>query len=647
MECFFIDFIIWRTKEKAMLGYLRENTGNWIIKIFLFIIVIVFVFLGVGSMNSKRNNSVATVNDEPVTINEFQDAYKLVVEQMRQRFGDNLNDDLLKALNVKQQALNTLIEQKLVANEAERLKVVVSDQELTQALMAIKAFQKDGVFNLEQYKRVLGFNSLNPEIFEVRQRAAMKERKVRDMVLSGITVSDAEAKRWYVFQNTAMAIDYIKIDPASFTDVAPTDAQIKEHYEANRELYKSNPQKKAVYLKFSPGDHTAKVAVSEEQVKDFYETNIDRFKTPEKVEASHILIKVDETADEAAVETARKEADKIYELAIKDKDFAKLAKEFSQGPSKDSGGYLGVFEKNNMVKPFGDTVFSMKAGEISKPVRTQFGWHIIKLMAKFEPSVETLDQVKDTISSELMAQELQSMAYYQAGEAFDAIVDGDDLEQVSMIFKKTVMTTPFFMENGDGLDLEDSVGFAQAAFNQPNDDISDVKQLGTNYYLIKVVETIEPEIQPLETVKESIVLTLKSKLQKEAAEKSAQALVELSTKMDSIEQLAQQNNLALTSTDLFTRNQPVKGIGTAPELVKAAFALDEENSIHPGVLEVGQVFYIIGFKEKQVPEESTVMEKLNETKEQVAYMKQGQNFLSWIEELKTKSDIHINSEFLN
>jgi len=629
-----------------MLGYLRENTGNWIIKIFLFIIVIVFVFLGVGSMSSKKNNSVATVNDVPITINEFQDAYKLVVGQMRERFGDNLNDDLLKALNVKQQALNNLIEQKLVSNEAERLKVVVSDKELTEALMTIKAFQKDGAFNLEQYKRVLGFNSLNPEIFEVRQRAAMKERKVRDMVLSGITVSDAEAKSWYVFQNTAMAIQYIKVDPASFEDVTPTEAQIKQQYEANKDLYKSNPQKKAAYLKFSPGDHTDKVAVSEEQVKAYYEKNIDRFKIPEKVEASHILIKVDETADEAAVETARKEADKIYELAIKDKDFAKLAKEYSQGPSKSSGGYLGVFEKQNMVKPFGDKVFSMKAGDVSQPVRTIFGWHIIKLMAKFEPSVETLAQVKDKISAELMNQELQSMAYYQAGEAFDSIVDGDDFEQVAMITKRKVMTTPFFMQNGDGLNFEDSAGFAQAAFNQPNDDISDVKQLGNNYYLIKVIETIEPEIQPLETVKESIVLTLTSKLQKEAAKKSAQALSEKAATIDSIEQLAKENNLTLVSTDLFTRNQPVKDIGNAPELVKAAFALGK-NSIHPSVLEVGQDFYIIGFKEKQVPEDTKVMENLDETKEQVAYMKQGQNFLSWIEELKTKTDIHINSEFLN
>jgi peptidyl-prolyl cis-trans isomerase D len=644
---FFNDLIIWKAKEKVMLGYLRENTGNWIIKSFLFIIVIVFVFLGVGSMNSNKNNRVASVDDEPITINEFQDAYKIAVERMRERFGDNQNDDLLKALNVKQQALNGLIEQKLVANEAKRLKIVVSDEELTQALTSIKAFQKDGAFDLELYKKVLGLNSLNPEIFEARQRAAMRENKVREMILSGITVSDIEAKTWYTFQNTKAAVNYLKVDPASFDGIIPSEEQIKQQYEENKELYKSDTRKKAVYLKFSSEDHKDKVAVSSEQIKDFYEQNIDRFKTPEKVEASHILIRVDEGADEKVVESAKIEADRIYELAVKEKDFAELAKEFSQGPSKESGGYLGTFEKGNMVKPFGDKAFSMKAGEIGKPVRTIFGWHIIKVMTKFAPSVQTLAQATEKISSELMAQELQSMAYYQAGEAFDSIVDGDDLEQVALITKRKVMTTEIFTSNGDGLNFEDSTGFAQAAFGLPNDEISDVKQLGDNYYLIKVTETIEPQIQPMEIVRESIVLTLTSKLRKEKAKNEALTLVEKAEALGDLSLLAKENNLTLLTTDFFTRNQPVKEIGSSSELVKAAFALDSKNPVHKGILEVDQEFYIIGFKEKRLPEDAKIIEELEKTKEQVAYMKQGQNFLSWIEELKSKTKIDINSEFLN
>ncbi|MBA3009711.1 MAG: SurA N-terminal domain-containing protein [Proteobacteria bacterium] len=630
-----------------MLRYLRENTGNWIIKIFLGIIVIVFVFLGVGSMNSKKNNSIAMVNDEAITIEEFRDAHKLMVDRMRERFGDNLNDDLLKALNVKQQTLNTLIEQKLVENEAKKLKVLVSDKELTDALLSIKAFQKDGVFNIEQYKKVLGVNSMNPEIFEDRQRAAMRENKIRDMVLSGVIVSDMEARNFFVFENTKVAVNYIKIDPDTFTGISPTETQIKQQYEENKALYNSAPRKKAIYLQFSPEDHTDKVVVSEEQIGNFYEQNLDRFKIPEKVQARHILIKVEETADEKTVETAREQAEKIYEKAAKGEDFAELAKEFSQGPSKDSGGYIGVFEKESMVKPFGDTAFSMKVGEISKPVRTMFGWHIIKLEARFEATVETLAQASPKIKSEIVAQELQSLAYYQAGEAFDSIVDGDDLEQVALLTKRKVMSTDIFSEDGSGLELEDNAGFAKAAFALPNDEISEVKQLGNKYYLIKVIETIEPALQPLEIVKESIVLTLGSKLRKEAAKEAAQALSKKAEAAGTIEQLASQNNLVLHATTPFTRSQPVEGIGSAPELVNAAFGLDKENPIHSEVLEAGQNFYIIGYKEKLLPEDAGIENALGETKQQILWMKQGQYFAAWVEELKSKTKIQINSELLN
>ncbi|MCP3944917.1 MAG: peptidyl-prolyl cis-trans isomerase [Desulfobacteraceae bacterium] len=630
-----------------MLRYLRENTGNWIIKSFLCIIVIVFVFLGVGSMNSKKKNSVATVNDESITVKEFQAAYKSMVDRLKEQFGDKLNDDLLKALNVKQQALNNLIEQKLVENEAKKLNIIVSDKELSNALMSIKAFQKDGVFNLEQYRRVLGYNSLNPETFEMRQRAAMKEMKIRNFVLSGVTVSDAEAKTWYAFQNTKVAVNYIKVDPDSFTDVAPTEAQIKQQYEENKDLYKSASLKKAVYLKFSPEDQKDKVVLSDEKIKDYYEQNIDQFKTPAKVEASHILIKVDKDADKLAVEKAKKQADTIYEKAVKGEDFAKLAQKFSQGPSKSNGGYIGKFEKENMVKPFGDKAFSMKAGEISKPVRTMFGWHIIKVIAKFDASVETLAQATKKIKSELTTQELQNMANYQAGDAFDAIVDGDDLAQVALTTKSKVMTTGNFTETGEGLNFKDAAGFAQAAFTQPNDEVSDVRQFGDDYYLIKVIKTIEPKIQPLEIVRKSIVLTLTSKLEKEAAKKAAQALLKKAETVGDLGQLAKQDNLTLVSTDLFTRNQSIKGIGSAPRLVKAAFDLDKKNLIHTGVLEAGQAFYIIGFKEKQVPKDTVIVENLVKTKEQISQMKQGRDFLAWINALKAKSKIDINSDLLN
>ena len=630
-----------------MLRYLRENTGNWIIKIFLGIIVVVFVFLGVGSFGSKRNDSIATINDEPITIKEFQQEYKLIVDQMRSRFGKNLNDDILKALNVKQQALDSLIERKLILAQADKLEIIVSKKELQENLFSIKAFQKDGIFNLDQYKKVLSLNSLNPEIFEYNQLNSMRQQKVKDLVLSTVNVSDLEARDWYVFKNTKIAVDYLVFDPDDYSDIRPDEEQIKSFYAENKDRYKSEPKLNAVYLKFSPEDYKDKIMVTDARIKDFYEQNQEQFKIPQKVEARHILIKVAQDAEEEKVNEALKRAQDIFDMAQKGQDFEELAKQYSEGPTKDNGGYLGVFEKQSMVKPFADKAFSMKAGDISEPVKTMFGWHIIKVVAKFDASVQTMAMASEIIKKELEQQEMQNLAYYKAGEAFDAVIDGDDFEQVALIVNKKLVTTKDFDINGKGLEIEDNTGFATAAFSLALDAISDVKEIGGSYYLIKVVKKIEPALQAFDLVKDKVLSELTQKLQIKKAKEDAQLIVSKTSDEKTLEKLAKDNLLTLKSTELFTRNSRVEEVGNSPEFVQASFLLNENNKIHPEIIEVSSKYYVVGFKEKKIPEESEIIENIKTIKDEITWNKQSQYYQAWINELKSHSKINYDPEILN
>ena len=630
-----------------MLRYLRENTGNWIIKIFLGIIVVVFVFLGVGSFGSKRNDSIATINDEPITIKEFQQEYKLIVDQMRARFGKNLNDDILKALNVKQQALDSLIDRKLILAQADKLEIIVSEKELQESLFSIKAFQKDGIFNLDQYKKVLSLNSLNPEIFEYNQLNSMRQQKVKDLVLSTVNVSDLEARDWYVFKNTKTAVDYLVFDPNDYSDISPDEEQIKTFYAENKDRYKSEPKLNAVYLKFSPEDYKDKIMVTDARIKDFYEQNPEQFKIPEKVEARHILIKVAQDAEEEKVNEALKRAQDIFDMAQKGQDFEELAKQYSEGPTKDNGGYLGVFEKQSMVKPFADKAFSMKAGDISEPVKTMFGWHIIKVVAKFDASVQTMAQASETIKKELEQQETQNLAYYKAGEAFDSVIDGDDFEQVALIVNKKLVTTRDFDINGKGLEIEDNKGFATAAFSLALDAISDVKEIGSSYYLIKVIKKIEPALQAIDLVKEKVLKELTQKLQIKKAKEDAQLIISKTSDEKTLEKLAKDNLLTLKSTEFFTRNSRVEEVGNSPEFVQASFLLNENNKIHPEIIEVSSKYYVIGFKEKKLPEESEIIENIKTIKDEITWNKQSQYYQAWINELKNHSKINYDPEILN
>ena len=630
-----------------MLQVLRENTGNWIIKIFLFIIVLVFIFLGVGSMNASKKTQVASVNDEVITIKEFQEAYKSMVERMRRQFGNALNEDLLAALNIKQQAVNSLIDQKLLEMEADKLEIMVSDQEVQDTLMGIKAFQRDGHFDLDVYKQVLGRSGMTPEIYEAYQRQAIREGKLRQMVLNSITVTDAEANTWFTFQNTKKTIDYVEIDPAAFKDVSPTQEQVEKEYTEHKDKYQSQPKRKVEYLVFSPEDFAGKTGVTDEQIQAYYNQHIDRFKTPERVEASHILIRLDETADEAAIEAARKEAMAVYEKAVNGQAFDELAKEFSQGPSGPKGGYLGTFEKDAMVKPFGDVAFAMKEGEISKPVKTQFGWHVIKVSKRLPASVESLEQASEGIRKELEKEELNNMAYYKAGEAFDSVMDGDDFEQVALIANKKIRKTGPFTADGQGLEMDNAVLFAREAFGLTGDGISDVKQLGDAYYLMRVTEAIDPQPMALDEVNADIVAALTLSQQRDAAKKKAEGLIKEGESGKSLEDLAKEKSLVMKTSAPFTRTQPVKGIPGSAKITEAAFKMDDTGTIYPQVVEAGQKYYLISVASVAAPDEQEMKAGVEDVKREMVAKKQQQHYMSWLEGIRQRADITVNTDLIN
>ncbi len=630
-----------------MLSYLRENTGNWIIKIFLGIIVIVFVFLGVGSFGSKKGNSIATINDEPITIKEYQQTYKSILDQYRAQFGKDLNEETIKALNIKQQAIDLLINQKVLLFEADKLKIKVSAKELQDSLISFKAFQKDGVFDMNQYKSVLKRESLTPETFEQLQMTSLREEKLRSLIQNAITVSDIEAKSWHQFINAKTAVEYIWFNPKKYKDIHPSDEQIKQYYTENKEKYKSEPKIKALYLKFVPDDYKERAVITDTHIKDYYEQHLREFQTPETVEAAHILLKLDENAKEDLVKETEKRALDIYDMAKKGESFETLAQKYSEDSSKANGGYLGRFEKKQMVKPFADQAFSMKAGEISKPVRTMFGWHIIKLISKSDASTVTLTQASEKIRQHLEKQEMQNSAYLKAGEAFDAVVDGDDFDQVARITGKKIIETQEFNSNGDGLDMSDNKEFAKIAFELTVGNISDVKQIGESFYLIKLIQKIDPAILELDQVRGVVIKHLTENLQKLKAKEEAQFYLGKTKDIQTLAQLAKETNLEIRSTPLFSRNGNIEEIGNSPEFIQAGFSLNENKKIFPEIIETGLGYYLVGFKEKKLSEESKDSENMKNFKNQLTWKKQNQLFQDWITELKKQYKIHYDPQILN
>lgn len=629
-----------------MLDLMRRKASTWLIKIMLGAIVIVFVFWGVGSFRSQKANQVATVNGKPISVEDYREAYNNLLDQMRQRFGERLNEDMIKMLGLKQQALNQLIDQMVMRQEAQRLDFRVTDAELANAIARIKAFQNDGVFNKRVYQMVLSRYHMVPERFEVMQRQNMLIDKLRDMVASTVNVSDQEAQEFFNWQNSAVNMDYVRFDPKSYKDITPTEAAIKTFFEANKENYKTQPLLKARYIRFDSSAYISQTKVSDDDVTDYYEEHPNEFRTEKTVEARHILFKVDPKADPAAVEAVREKALKVLKLAREGKDFAELAKKYSEGPSKNSGGYLGRFKRGDMVKPFADKAFSMKAGQISDPVRTQFGWHLIKVEKIYPATTVSLKDATEGIKKKLALQQAKSLAYNDASDVYDKVYEGNTLTAVAAKRNLKVVTTPDFDRSGPA-GMDGAEKFAKAAFNLADKEISDIQEIAGSYYLIQVIEKIPPRIPQLAEVDAKVRADWIHDQQKQRARQAAEALVAELKKGAKLADAAAKIRAKVETTGFFKRGDSIPGIGNEPALSQAAFSLTAKSPVYGKAVEGESGYYVIRFRDRKIEAPETFAGKKAEITAQLLEQKQQLTAGQWLANLKKSSDIKIEKNFLD
>jgi peptidyl-prolyl cis-trans isomerase D len=629
-----------------MLRLMRKQAGSWVIKILLGAIVIVFIFWGVGSFRSQRGGRVALVNGDQITLDEYREAYNNLIEQLRRRFGGNLDEDMLKQLQVKRQALNQLIDNKLLVQEAKRLKFRVSKKELADAILNITAFQRAGIFDSRLYRDVLDRLKMTPEAFEEAQKNAMLIDKLRTLITSSAKISDQEALEWFNWINASVNIDYVVFSPSRYKDIHPSDEEIKTFFENHKENYKTDAMIKVRYLNFNPDTFRSKVVLSDEEIREYYDENLETFKIPKTVEARHILLRVNQDADPETVKKTKDRALRILKLAKEGKDFAELAKQYSEGPTRDKGGYLGKFKKEAMVKPFADVAFSMKAGEISEPVRTQFGWHIIKVEKVNEASVTSFDDAKKDIQKKLTDDMAKSLAYDEAEAVSDEAIDGKDLINAAKERHMKILTTDFFSSKGPIKGINNPSEFASVAFNLLDKEISNVQEFENGYYILQLVDKIQPKIPEFDKVKEKVTLDLIKEKQDEKAKADSETLLAALKSGETIQAESKKYNLTPKTTGFFKRNGSIPEIGFEREIAEAAFRLTDKNQFPENVIKGSKGYYVIQFKNKKISDPENFAKEKEEIKKKLLAQKKSSIFDALLAQIKSKSEITIKEGFL-
>ena len=421
-----------------MFDFVQEKKR--VVQIVLLLIIVTFGFFGVNSYRkSGTGDAPATVNGEKISQQEFDNALRQQQDRVREQAGSNFDPALFDKPEIKRMILDSLVNQHLLSSQARSIGLTLSDDQLAQIIAGIEAFQKDGKFDKQQYEAALASQNMSPLLFESRVRDELSTRLLVDAYIKNGYSSQVGADNLIRLNEQQRIVRVAQISPDLFAkQVKVEDAAVKEYYEKNQKEFQTPERARVEYLILSVPALLSQVTVDDAEVKKYYEEHQSEFSTPELRKAAHILIAVDAKASDAEKQAAKAKAEQVLQQVKQaPAKFAELAKKYSQDPgSAANGGDLGMFGRGMMVKPFDDAVFKLVVGEVSGLVQSDFGFHIIKLLAVNGGKTQGLNEVKGIIAQKLKAQKA-SDKYAELAEKFSNTVyeQSDTLKPAAELVK--------------------------------------------------------------------------------------------------------------------------------------------------------------------------------------------------------------------
>ncbi|MDH5637843.1 MAG: SurA N-terminal domain-containing protein [Nitrospinota bacterium] len=491
-----------------MLDVFREGAKSWLSKVFIWGVAFTFVgaaFMVWGQQGAQRLVAVAMVGDEEITRADWYQRTKAIENNLRAQLGGQLDPELLKSLNSRSMALDALIEEALMRREAVIAGVDVSDEEARETVMGMREFMTDGMFDRRKYQDILNLNGYKPADFEANIRQDILTAKFRSLIQRAVRVSDAEALDGYLGDNQEVVVAYAEASEESLRkEISPSDDELKDWYSKRQLEFETPDRRKFRIMTAYPGSFELTVSVSEEEMKDYYDKHTEEFDTSEAVEASHILAKVQMDAPAEADKAARAKVEKALARVEAGEDFAEVARQMSEDAANASkGGALGKFTRGQMVQAFEDVVFTMSTDEISKPFKTPFGWHVVKVTRKIESGVAEFSQVKELVrvkAKKAKAADEAETAIYGAAEKATV----DNFKQIAEDDKKLRLEQLTLSRNNLIPDIPDSKEIMETLFSMEKGTISDVIVFDEGYALLALDGLVPAASPPFKEVRRKV-----------------------------------------------------------------------------------------------------------------------------------------------
>jgi len=630
-----------------MLNVFRENLRHlkWILLlvVFSFILTIYAVWGGGVSRNDSSQNGAeswaARVDGEVISIQAFQTEARNLDASYRQLLGAQY-DQQRAFLRVGQAAVDRLINESLLEKEAHRAKLSVTEQEIADAIIKDPSLQQNGAFiGRERYEKLYQSNPVMFESYEAAVRRQVLQNKLRFLLEDSVVVTEAELEEAYRRQNEKADFDYLLLDPSKLPSAQPSESAIETYYQAHLADYQSGEGRSGRYVLFNTKDIAAGIDVPESEIRSqFLQDQKTLYSTPEKRRASHILIKVSSDASPAQVKAAEDKAQKALKRVRSGEDFAKVAKEISEDSTASSGGDLSYFTRDQMVREFSDATWALKVGEISQPIRSPFGLHVILLTDVQSPRELTLEEARPQILSSLKEARARDEAQRRAADfsaklkssGGDFVKAARDSALVPKEFKGIHPGEPF-----PELGMQPAV--TAGLFALKAGESGNPVTLGTGVVVLQFLEVTPGAALPLEKVRERVAADVLKQMRVEAARK----LLDAAGGGADLAAMAKRLKIQVKKTGPVPLAGPAAELGSDPAVLQAVFALKVGEVSQPLALPAGSVA-VVKMMDRPDPMQGFAAQKAT-LRNSLLYAKRDRLFRAYLDRLRAEHPAEINT----
>jgi len=419
-----------------MLQLMRKHARNWLMKVILGIIIVVFVFYFGSTRGRQETETIAMLDGSRIVYADFRTEYQNLLDFYQQRYGEYLTDDLIKQINIKQQAFDSIVSQAIMLSEANELKLDISDNELQAAILSYPAFQKNGVFDPTLYQRTLQYQRMTPETFEATQRKAMKLAKIEHLIRESIKVSEREVYEIYKLQNIEITLDFIQIPVDSATvEENPSEEMLAAYLEKHAEEFRVPPMATIEYIYVTGKSFADTADISTDEIEDYYEYNKDEFTEGEETKPlaevrEEIIGKLSlvKGMDEA-FEEAKTAHDTIYQeenfeayaatlgLSIETADLARNI--------PPTGPLAGVQDD------LATYVFSLQEGDLGRVFSDKEGYYVFRLVSMKPSRIPGLQEVVKEVRESYTRTTIAQASKARAEDILNRLRDGADMKKLA------------------------------------------------------------------------------------------------------------------------------------------------------------------------------------------------------------------------